>query len=290
MTDSRQILELLAGTSKVKPYIGTFVSTTGTEIIVDTGGGRTTVKPATAYRPEVNEPVVLAFIDGVPYMLGPSVSKPGIGTVSSVAGGLATVGTDIGNVTATFNSGQTLSAGQKVKLFWSDGAHIIGVIGTTRPVVTPPDGPSEVATAHVDTFTALDAGSGFTGSWTGWWQDQVWATDATVGAWFYGSKITDTLADATVQSVELFVSAAQLSGVPNFGLHTYGSKPSAQPIITDATPTPVKDGAWVQLPLTFGAALTSGVGGIGVLHGGLSKFKSLAQDPASGRLRFTSIY
>ncbi|MBF4574668.1 hypothetical protein [Frondihabitans sp. VKM Ac-2883] len=290
MNDSRQVLELLSGKSSIGTYIGTFVSTDGSSVIVDTGGGRIPVKPATDYRPEVGEAVVVLFIDGTPWYLGPSTTKPGTGSITDVTGGLATVSTDIGSVTATYGSGMTLSSGQTVKLLWSEGAHIVSVLTTTKPVTAPPDAPADVPGLHIDTFTALDAGSGSTAAWTGWTQPQVWAAPSSVGAWFYGSKITDTLADAVIQGVELFVATDQLAGIPVLGLHDYAAKPTDPPVITDTTAVPVDDGTWVPLPLAFGEFLATNIGGIGVLHGGPAKFKSLAQDPGSGRLRFTSIY
>lgn len=119
----------------------------------------------------------------------------------------------------------------------------------------------------------------------------MWASDSTVGAWFYGSKIADTLGGANVSRIEIWISAAQLFGAnPNIGYHGYKTKPGSMPTINAATPIAVRDGSWVQLPTSFGQFLASNNGGIGTLHGGYNKFRSLAQDARSGALRITSTY
>lgn len=285
-----QLLRLLAGKSQVTMFIGTYVTTDTVTITTDAGGGRFPAKSATPYRPQVGESVWVAFIDQVPFMLGPTTTKPGTGTVVSVASNLATISTDIGQVLASFNSGLTLSAGQIVKLFWNDGPHVIGVMSAPLPVPTAPNQPNPAnPVSHTDTFTALDSGS-----WTdasGWWSQQVLADAADLGAWFYGTKISDTLNGASVSRIEMYVSLDVQSGAsPNLAYHAYSSKPATSPVLTGALATDVSDGAWVSLPLAFGAFLASNPGGIGVAHGGASKFRSLSEDAQSGALRITSTY
>jgi len=286
------VQELLNGKAKVTMWLATFVSIDGSTAWCDvaSGGqsGRVPTRVTTSYRPEVNEQVFVAAIDGKFFLLGPSVPKPAQGTVSAVGSNTVTVTTDAGDVTATVGVGMTLSAGQVVKLFWSDGAHVLAALTAAPTPVTPPPAPDPGVSRHVDTFNAVDAGSYSGGRW---WQAQPWASDTTLGGWFYGSKIRDTLKDATVQKIEMFASVASRYGnVPNIGYHPHAGKPGGGPSITGARGIDVADGRWITLPLSFGQFLATNVGGIGLAHGGFNKFRSLAQDAQSGALRITSTY
>lgn len=288
------IQELVASRAKVTVWLGTFVglNDAGTGVFCDIANGDATGRvPAqvmTPYRPEVNEQVQLLAIDGKFYLVGPALPKPGQGTVVSVTSDVATLATDVGNVAATFNAGLTLSASQIVKILWSDGPHVVGVLSTSPTPQTPPPSPTPGAVRHVDVFTAIDAGT-FSGG--RWWQAQPWASDTTLGAWFYGSKIRDTLRGASVSKVEIWSSLAQRYGSsPNFATHPHASKPTSGPSVSSATPRAVADRQWIELPVAFGAFLASNVGGIALAHGGFNKFRSLAQDAQSGALRITSTY
>ncbi len=285
---AKVIHKLLEGKAAVDMFQAIFVSTDGTTMTVAVNGSFFPAYPATPFRPQVNEPVWVMFVDGVAYMLGPTTPWPGTGTVDSVAGGRATLSTDAGMVTATYNTVDSLAAGQTVKIYWSDGPHVIGILASAPTPVTPPVNPGTTPTQHVDTFSAVDAGSWSSGS--GWWQSQVWASDSTIGAWFYGTKIADTLAGATVSRIQIYVDARQVYGSdPNFGTHDYASKP-ATPTISSATAIPVGGSGWFDLPLAFGTYLARTPGGIGLAHGGYNKYASLAEDAQSGSLRITSTY
>lgn len=287
---------LIGKKSKVTLLVGTFVSASSSGCVVDVGNGRVPANFGSDYLPEVNESVWVEFIDnGLPFMRGPVGAKAGQGTVVSVASSLVTLDTDYGTVSCPYG-GDAPSAGQIMKITWRGGPFAMAVMSTSpAPNIAPP--PPQAATgAHVDVFTALDAGS-FN---TRWWTAQVRADDSDIGAFFYGSKISDTLpAAANIQRVEVFVSAAQIYGSPpNFGVHANQTRPAGAPSITSATATAVSPG-WVTIdnpvsgPNTgFGNALKAGGGsaGIGVAHGGLNVFRSLAEDGQSGALRITSVY
>jgi hypothetical protein len=290
--DNGLLLALLNGKSKVTALPGTFVSASSTGFVVDVGGGRIPATPATSYLPEVNEPVSVWFIDGVPFVMGPTVAKPGQGTVVSVAAGLVTLSTAFGNVVVPYASTLSPTAGQVMKLQWQGGGFAAAVMSTSPVGGVAPPAPSGGATTHVDLFTSLDAGSYGSGRW---WTPQVYASDSNLGAWFYGSKIGDTIpASAAIQLVEVYVpSGTQIGGAaPNFALHAYASNPGSSPSFTSATAEAITPGAWVALPTSFGNALKAGGGslGIGVNHGGYNIFPSRAQDGQTGALRITSIY
>jgi hypothetical protein len=290
MDEETQILALLNKKSSVVPLVGTFVSATLTGCIVDAGGGRIPAQFGTSYLPEINEPVWLWFIDGVPFMMGSATVKPGQGTVMSVSAGLVTLSTVFGNVSVPYASTLTPTAGQVMKLYWQGGGYAQSVMSTSPALPTAPPAPGGGgATSHTDTFTAVDSGS-FNSSW---WTPQVYASDNNLGAFFYGSKIADTIPSrAAIGRVEVYISAQQITGSsPNFALHAHQSKPGGAPTLTSSTAVPIAPG-WVTLPTGWGDALKAGGGssGIGLNHGGYSILRSLAQDGQSGALRIVSTY
>lgn len=250
--------------------------------------GRVPAQVMTPYRPEVGERVFLIAVSGAFFMMGPATPKPPRGTVTSVSSSSVTLDTDMGSVQATYDAGTTLSVSQQVKLLWSDGAHVVGILTAPPAPPTPPPAPVPAKRQHVDVFQAVDAGSFQNGRW---WQTQPWASDSTLGAWFYGSKIRDTLQGAPVSKVEIWSTLAQQYGAaPNFGVHPHAAKPAAGPVISSATTLVPPNGGWLTLPTTFGQYLANSVGGIGLAHGGFNKFRSLSDDPQSGALRITSTY
>lgn len=250
--------------------------------------GRVPAQVMTPYRPEVGERVFLLAVSGSFFLVGPAVPKPARGTVTSVSSSTVTLDTDVGSVQATYDAGTSLSVSQQVKLLWSDGAHVVGILTAPPAPPTPPPAPVPAKRQHVDVFQAVDAGS-FSGG--RWWQAQPWASDTTLGAWFYGSKIRDTLQGAPVSKVELWSTlASRFGGNPNFGTHPHAGKPGAGPSIASATPLSPPNGGWLTLPTAFGQYLANNVGGIGLAHGGFNKFRSLSDDPQSGALRITSTY
>jgi hypothetical protein len=291
-TDVDQIQRLLEGKSRVRAYSGAFAGMDGLAVNVDLESSRLRgIKSMTSYRPSMGEQVWVLFVDSVPWMIGPTVSPPGRGKISSLSAETAVVTTDIGDVTATRGAGQTLAVGQDVKLYWQDGPHILGGFATTPPSPPPvPDPPAPPApTRHVDVFTAVDAGS-WSASY-GWQQQQVWASNSLLGAWFYGSKIRDTLAGASIERIEIWSTLLQIQGsAPVFATHPHPGKPGGAPALANSTPLGAVSGVWLELPLAFGQYLAGNIGGIGLNHGGYNKFRSLAQDPQSGALRITSIY
>jgi hypothetical protein len=284
-----QILALINKKSAMLPLVGTFVSASATGCVVDAGGGRIPARFGTSYLPEINESVLLWFIDGMPFLMGPATAKPGQGTVVSVAAGLVTMSTALGNVVVPYASTLTPTAGQVMKLSWQGGGYAHSVMSTSPVAPVAPAGPGTGAISHTDTFTAVDAGS----YQSSWWTGQVYASDSNLGAAMYGSKIADTIpSTAAIQSVQLYISAQQITGYsPNFALHPHQSKPGGAPSLSSSTAIAIAPG-WVNLPASWGDALKAGGGffGIGLNHGGYSILRSLAQDGQSMALRIVSTY
>jgi hypothetical protein len=266
----------------VRRLIGTFVSTDGVRGVVDVGGGRIPVD-LSGYTPEVDESVWVLFIDSTATVLGPTLQKPGQGTVTAApANNLVPVSTTAGPFTLPYAAGLSLSAGQIVKLgAWNEGGFVFAVMSTTPAAGNPGGGPGAGTGDQVQVFSAIDSGS-YNGSW---WTGQVYASDSNTGAWFYGSKIADTIPDtAVIVSVELYLSPVQTEFAgPNIGYHAAGTKPGGSLTIIGATPSSAA--GWVALPNYFGDFLKANVGGLGCLHGGFNIYNSLAGDAQSGAVR-----
>lgn len=290
MSDETDVLtRLISEKSKVVPLVGTFVSATATTFTVDVGGGRIPAVPATPYLPLVNEPVWVWFIDGTPYVVGPTVTKPDRGVVATVSGGMVRLVTDFGEVIAPYSANITPTSGQTMKLTWSGGAYAISVMSNSPAAPTPPPAPGTGVTTHVDTFTALDGGS-FNSSWS---TSLFYASNTYLAAAFFGTKIADTIpASASVSAVEVYISPQQIQGSnPNFALHAHQSRPGGPPTLLSSTPVDIAAG-WIGLPTSFGNALKAGGGsfGIGLNHGGYNILRSLVQDGQSMAVRITSTY
>ena len=288
--ETTQILKLISERSKVTTLAGTFVSASATGCTVDVGGGRIPAQFGTSYLPEINEAVWVWFIDGNPFMMGPTAAKAGQGTVVSIASGLATLTTDFGTVIVPYAATLTPTAGQVMKLSWQGGGFGVAVMSVQPVALVAPGAPGSGATTHTDTFTAIDSGSHQS---SGWWTAKVYASDTNLSAWFYGSKISDTIpAAAVISSIQVYISAQQIQGsAPNFALHAYQTKPGGAPTLTGATATGIAPG-WITLPNSFATALKAGGGssGVGVAHGGYNILNSLATDGQSGALKIVSTY
>lgn len=278
--------KLVAGKSSVTALVGQLVSADTNGFFVDVGGGRIPVRWATDYLPAINDPVNVWFVDGTPYVVGPTLPTATQGTVVSVAAGLVTVTTTFGTITIPYNTALTPTAGQILHL---TGKYADSVMSTSPAGPTAPPAPVTGVTTHTDTFPALDAAS-WNGSWS---SSRLWASNTYLGAAWYGSKIRDTIpATASIRQVQVYVSPVQIQGnSPVFALHADLSRPAGAPSLSSPTTIPVTPG-WVTLPNTFGDALKSGGGmaGVGLDHGGYNILHSLAEDSLSFALKITSVY
>lgn len=273
----------LADTTKVTRMAGTYVSTDGVRATVDVGGGRI---PADfcGYQPEVSEPVWILFADGTATLLGPTRLRPGKGTITGApSGNLVPISTDAGDFNLPYAAGLSLSSGQVVKLGgWNGGGFVYAVMSTSPPPGTAPGAPGGGAGDQTVIFTAIDAGS-YRG---GWWTGEVYSSDTNTGAFFYGTKIADTIPDgATIVSIEIWVSISSLTyQAPNFGYHTSASRPGGNVTFGPTTAVNIA-GGWIGLPIYIADWLKANYGGVGVDGGGYSILNSLTADAQSGALR-----
>lgn len=281
--EAQTTLELFDGKSSVRRVAGVYRGVDGSRVLVDFADGRVPAYSLVGYVPELNESVWVEVLDGVAYMLGPTLPKPAKGVVASTGSGTCTVTTSLGVVTATVGSGVSLTIGQIVKLHWSDGAHVLGVIGVVAaPVVPPP--PSASSKAQTVTFTAVDSGS----FQSYWWTNDVRSSASNRGAWFYGSKIRDTIpSTASIVSASIYLpKPKRLLGSRPFGRHTHGSKPGGGISIVDDSTLSATSG-WVPIPTTLVDDLKTAVGGLGFDIGGYNVWPGTQADGQSGSLRVT---
>lgn len=266
---------------------GVFVASDGVRGTVDVGGGRIPADFA-GYRPEVGEDIRILIINGTATILGPAKLKSGQGTVAAPpSGNLVKVTTEAGDITVPYAAGLSLSVGQQVKLgAANEGQFVFAVMSTSPTPAAPPPPPSGGGGLQTQIFNAIDAGSYRSGN--GWWTAEVYASDTNDGAFFYGSKITDTIDDAaTIKSIEIFISIRK-SGpqAPNWGYHGSPTKPGGNVALSGLSSIPISNG-WIALPVGFADYLKANAGGVGIHQGGYQILNSLAADPQSGALRIS---
>lgn len=182
--------------------------------------------------------------------------------------------------------GATPEVGDLVVINWEgEAARTVTAIvssQTEQPKPPAPSGP-EQQTSFRQTFTAADSGSFQNGRW---WTNLVYASASNKSAYFYGSKIADTIpSTATIDAVRVYLSPTRNSGnQPRIGTHGYASKPDGQPVINNLLSLPNASG-WVNLPTSFGDLLkTGGQLGIGFDGAGYTIFRGTQQDGQGGAL------
>jgi hypothetical protein len=281
------------GFGKFKPWqvlIGTFVDQSGPDGVVDVGGARITMPSLGTYFPLPNDPVRVLRTDTSTFLLGPASPRSAVGKVTATGSPRITVEypPDSGvEKLMGYPSTATPAVDDLVIIDWASGGTVTAVVTTTpdfQPTAQAPTAPSGGRRTLV--FTALDSGN-----WNGgWWTNEVWASDNNHGAWWYGSKIRDTIPDsASIVSVEIFLPAYyQFGSDPNFRLHADNSKPGGAPSYTGAVmPLTGARSGWVGVPTTVGDYLKANVGGTGFRQGGFTKYRGTQADGQSGALRIT---
>lgn len=289
--DLTQLKRALANTDQVTRLPGFYRGPTvpaSSQGYVDVGGGRI---PAdfTGFQPALNAPVWVLIINGTATILGTSTPTPGTGTIVSSSGGLASVTTAFGTLTGVpFDTRLTLTAGQVVKMSWPDGPYIDSVKSTQPLDPSVPVAPGGGSKTQSQTFLARDSASFQSGRW---WTNDVWyGTNNLPGAWFYGSKIKDTIpSSATIVSVEIYLHVTQAYGsAPQIGRHNFGSRPgSGFSITSKQTLSGIGAGyrGFVSLNTSLGDFLKANTGGVGTDGAGLAVFAGTQRDGQSGALR-----
>lgn len=276
----------LARMRPAESYLGTFVSQSGTAALVNVAGSTITVKSESAYPPIAGEAVRLERRGADIILLGPAIARSATGRVTVTGSPQCTVEYPNGSgVTKLmpYPSGYTPAVGDIVLINWdSNGAiqaKLTQLPGVVVPDVLPPTGPQLY---HPPPFTAIDSGTFQSGSW---WTTDVYSSSSTTSAWFYGSKIKDTIPDgATIISAAIYLPAKQaLYGPPQFGRHASPTKPAGAVSFSALADLGGRSG-WTAIPAALIEHLKANDGGLGVSHGGYTIWHGVATDGLSGAL------
>lgn len=287
------ILEELRKRSKVSVRLARFAGVEDGAALVDMGDQRFPVAfKSGGFIPQMNEAVWVETIDGVMFMTGPASGKPGVGTVTTVAGPQVTVATDAGVFQMPF-AGEAPSSGDTVGLSWSSDPWCAKLSTSPVPPPPPPAPPSTSGPKlRSAVFRATEAGSTDRHQ-SRYWTNRVLASNSTFGVWTYGDRIKDTIpASAEFVSLEIYVAwaARRTTAAPRWVLHNLKTR-NGVPSVTAFTEwdpnrwggdfyTPPGAEAWFNALKAGGSQW-----GVGLNQGGWEEAKSLIEDGQSGALR-----
>lgn len=282
------IQQAIADLPRSESLVGVFVAQVGNIATVDQANRRLQVKSVTQTPVRPGDAVRLEWASGELVMLGPTVPRAVTGRVAA-AGNPATVEYPAGSgVTAVLPvmNGVTLTVGDTVFLDWGSAGLVVGRIAS--PIVPPKPNlppPPPSGGQRTEQFYADDSGSYQDGY--GWRMNDVSSSSRNQGAWWYGSKIRDTIADdAPIISATINLPLIRELGAAPFGRHATESKPSGPVTIFAASTLPGKSGE-VAIPLSLIDHLKANPGGVGFDLGGYNVWRGTQSDGSSGRLTIT---
>lgn len=288
-TSADALATALQGVPNVSTIIGVYAGNDGTSALVNVDDSRQSVPALGGVWPIVGDRVRLLRVNQSLFLLGPVQQRANLGRITVVGSPKCTVEYPPGSgVTQMMGvpKGSSPAVGDSVVIEWGGEAAstVVAVIssGTDQPTPADPSGPPASSSGQ-QTFTAADSGSFQNGRW---WTNQVYASASNKSAFFYGSKIADTIPDgATIDSIRVFLSPTKNSGnQPRIGTHGYLSNPGGSPTISNLISLPSASG-WVGLPTSFGDLLKTGAQlGVGFDGAGYAIFRGTQQDGQAGAL------
>jgi hypothetical protein len=293
---ARGVARKLASLNPTQLAAGKFVASNANGTVqIDFGNGPVQCQSASTFQPLPGDPVRCIQIANVTLMVGPTVPRSAVGTVTATGSPLITVTTSIGSKQLPYITSYTPTIGDSVAIDWASGGIVLGkTTGVPAGTYTPP---ATVASPHSADFAAIDSGTYYVPGST-YNNTDVWCTSTgnNIGAWFYGTTIADTIPDAAViTSVQLYIDEFfnQFPGsLALIGLHSLATK-SGAPSISSPTAIPAGSG-FMTLPTAFGDALKTGsklgVGTGSTGGSGYHKFRSVLSDSQSGKLRIGWTY
>lgn len=286
LTADDQIVQALADVPRGESLVGVFVSQAGSIATVDQAGRRLLVRSVTQSPVRAGDSVRLSLTNNELVMLGPTSTRSVTGRVLA-AGNPASVeypnGSGVTAVLPVMN-GLTLAVNDIVYLDWGSGGLVVGRISIPIVPPTPPADPGAGGSeTRTERFDAIDSGS-----YQGYWRtNDVWSSASNYGAWFYGSKIRDTIPDnARIDSASINLLLDKELGAFPFGRHGFDEKPSG-PLEIVATSTLPKRNGEVAIPTSLIDHLKANPGGVGFGIGGYNIWRGTQRDGSSGRLTVT---
>lgn len=269
------------------------VARDGDLALVDIGDARLPVPVIGDTFPNAGEYVRLLRVGQQTFLLGLARTRSALGAITAnPGGGLVTVEYPAGSgVTADMRYPKyyTPVIGDTVVIDWTTGGTVIAVLAASGAAAAPSAGPAPAPApaTYRQTFTALDSGTQNNGGGS-WWTNEVYAGDTTLGGWFYGTKIRDTIPDnAAIVSERVYLPIRQQIGAaPNLALHNFGSKPGLITYFAQTALTGARSG-WITLPAGWGIYLAQNTSGLGMNHGGYNIYHGTQRDGMSGAVEIT---
>jgi hypothetical protein len=278
---SRQSFKDLADNSPVPQAAVVLATTYPSHVTVNLNGGAVPVLCVGGQFPAVGDSVMVLQIGTTFICLG-AIPKPAHGVVTAAAaGGRVAVRADDGaTYSLNYNHLYTPAVNDHVKIDWDlIGGFVVGPLAaapTGDPNIVIPVGPPQPEDGgtknYQATFNPTDSGT-----WNGssYFTTQVYCGDSTLGAYFYGTQIRDTIPDnAAITGVALYVDETTNyypSSLATFGTHGLPGK-SGSPGTGNAVAISAGSG-WKGLPTGFGDLLKTGAAyGLATNHGGYHIF------------------
>lgn len=275
---ARQHAKALANTAVTTPKIQAAICLAPVypgAVQVNLAGATVTV-PCVGTMPLVGDTVTVLSLGLTLLCLGPS-AKPAHGTVTASASGnrVQVTGDDGVSYSMNYLHTYTPAVNDNVILSWSvPGGVVLGPLNAP-PTSDPNAGSSGGAsnpeqtgpTTHTQTFNPTDSGT----YESSWFDNRVWCSSSTNGAYFYGGQLAGTIPDnASIQSVQVYIDELTNyypSSLATIGMHNLSSK-SGAPSVSSAVSVSAGTG-WKSLPTSFGDSFKTGAQkGLATNHGG----------------------
>jgi len=288
-SNSQLVAQVLATIPTVRAKTVTYVSRTGTKVTVNVGLTQVTLPFIGMYLPPPGHPVQMELRDDRWIVSGPAVPLPGVGTITVAGSPRASVLAWGVTYSLPFLATYTPVLSDSVSILWSvDGGLITGKQSATSDVVPPAPNPGGGTTLyHPPPFTAIGSGS-----WNGsnWWTNDVYASASNDGAFFYGSKIRDTIPDgATPVTARIYIPirTVNVNAPGQMKLHLNATQPAGAPTFSGAaSPIPAVSG-WHDIPGPWVDYLKANDGGVGFDGGGYWIIRGTGSDALAGALDIT---
>lgn len=278
-----QIRQALAGASSAQQAACNSVSWAAGTANVNFGGS--TVDLPMLVPPIIGAYCWVANLGGTVLVLGPVPPSPLATANGSPSSGLVQVTGDDGKPYTVASDGFTISSGTRVLLSWGDrGGYVVGLVSADPLTQTPVNGggnagggSTRVTKTFNPTGSGTQNGSGSTGSGS-FWTQQVYCGDSTLGAYFYGSQIGDTIPDsATIISGSIrLVEVSGYGDSPTLGTHGLVG-PSGSLSVSNVETIAGGSGSKPLSGAILNALKTGAAKGIATAHGGYHIFGTSSQ-------------
>jgi hypothetical protein len=276
----------LAAMPVVLAKTAVFIARDGYQAVVNIGEGSVSLPFNGMYLPPPGHPVQLELRADQLVVTGPARPLPGSGKITGTGSPRAEVTAWGVPYSLPYRATYTPALDDDVEIAWSgDGGVIQGKVTATSNVAAPETNTvSSLQLFRPGPFTSIGSGSRDSGGWES--SSDVWASDSYTAAWFYGSKIRDTIPDtALIKTAAIYLNPRQAAGgAPILQLHNSPTRPGgAVTFVGSGFALPARSG-WVAFPVAYVDYLKENDGGLGVNHGGFSIFRGVAADQLSGAL------